>query len=187
MSEVTYAVTYAVNTLVLTQSVQEGRRREQQSKQEGDADTDKDCDIFTVASLRQMAGGDSALPAPSAWQLVAMPSNTDSLQPEDWSSLWLPETTSWKPSTASGRDSLQGSAIASPPTLFTVEQVIWPGPPVGSIRLEKEKDSMAVPAFYRNETRGVYTRGGGGGRGRRSASHLSSPASPYSRKRPKRD
>ncbi len=145
-------------------------------------EVDKDGDIFTVASLQQMAG-DTSQEARSVWELVVRPP-VETFQAGDWAGLWLPESTMWK-SSAARKDRAQLSLLPSPVPVFTVQQVTWPGPPLGCRNggSERQPTEPPLPAFYRIET---SQRGGGYGQLHRTALQPSSPLSPRPRKRSKR-
>jgi hypothetical protein len=154
------------------------KQKEQQLQKES-TENSVSSEIFTVADLRLLASNASE-PVPSAWERIGLPA-IDSLQPSDWSSLWLPDSTIWHPAVTK----TEKPAASSIPC-FSVHQVNWPLASVNNRPngRETKEPATALPAFYRNETRGSLGRGGGGGR--RSASQPSSPLSPYPRKRMKR-
>jgi hypothetical protein len=166
-----------------------GQRKQPSAEQTTTQNYDE---IYTVS---QLLSGDTrrggVVTSTPAWEPVPL---LPPPQPEAdcWTGLWLPEATAWKPPAAASAAMLD-SYQDRPPPLFTVQSVSWPA-------REGASTEPSLPAFYRNEPvveishRGGGRGGGGGGRGgggrdghlRRSGSHLSSPRSPYSRKRLKR-
>jgi hypothetical protein len=180
-----YTIARPHTCFIFQETGKRGQKQAQQlqyQQQLAATEEDKNGDIFTVASLQQMAG-DTSQEARSVWELVVRPP-VETFQAGDWAGLWLPKSTMWN-SSAARKDRAQLSPLPSPVPVFTVQQVTWPGPPLGCRNGGSERQSTEppLPAFYRIET---SQRGGGYGPLHRTALQPSSPLSPRPRKRSKR-